>query len=176
MKASQCLPAGGSFAGSVSSVRSVRLGDVIGLHQDFRRGPLARAADDVLIFVVRAIDVEDQQVGLERIQVRLRRLHEHLRGEAAEGAVLDDEIGVRKTPPQIVLDQLRPLLLGDGLAVEQDAHRVPLLRRARGQQAHRALDVASPTARVGKFWRWVGLGLGSAGHTNGKAQCERQRA
>jgi hypothetical protein len=62
---------------------------------------------------MRAIDVKYKQVGLERIQVGLRRLHEQLRREPAERAVFDYEARVRKPPPQIVLHQLRPLLLGD---------------------------------------------------------------
>jgi hypothetical protein len=80
-----------------------RLRDVIILHQNLRRGALARPTDDVLVFVVRAIDVEDEQVRLERIQVCLRRLHQHLGREAAERAILDDEIRVREAPSQILL-------------------------------------------------------------------------
>jgi hypothetical protein len=79
---------------------------------------------------VRAIDVEDEQVGLERIQVRLGGLHQHLRGETAKRAVLDDEVRVREAAAQIVLDELGPVLLGDGLAVKQDADRVSVLRGA----------------------------------------------
>ena len=47
-------------------------------------------------------------------------------------------------------------LLRDGLAVEEDAHRVAVFRRAGGQQAHRALDIASPTARIREVRRRIG--------------------
>ena len=146
--------------GFLGQVRWLRY--VIVLHQNLRRGALPRAADDVLIFVVRAIDVKDEQVRLERIQVRLRRLHEQLRREPAERAILDDEIRVREPPPQILLHHLGPLLFGDGLAVEKNPHRVALLRRARGEQAHRALDVAAPAARVGKLHGRISVRLRGA--------------
>ena len=103
---------------------------------------------------MRAIDLENQQVRIEWIQVRLRRLHEHLRREPAECPVLDNQIRVGKPRAQIVGHDLPPALFGDGLPIEQNADRVALLRRARRQQPHRPLDVASVSVRVPEVWWW----------------------
>ena len=133
----------------------VRFDHMIVLHQNLGSRALPCPADDFFVFVVRAVDVEDQQVGLERIEICLRGLHEHLRSESAQRAVLNDEIRVRKPAPQALFHELRPLLLGDGLPVKQNAHGVAILRRAGRQQSHRALDVSSPTARIGESRRRI---------------------
>ena len=52
---------------------------MVSLDQDFRTGPLASATDDVLIFVMSAIDVENEEVWLERIEIGFRRFDEQLR-------------------------------------------------------------------------------------------------
>ena len=73
----------------------------------------------------------------------LGRPDEKLRGEAADGAVLDLQVGIGKSAAKVVGHRLAPLLLGDGLPVEQNAHVVAMPRGAGSQQGHRALNAQS---------------------------------
>jgi len=148
------VPGGREFC-RVGFLREVGgLRNVIRLHEDLRRRAFAGPADDVLVGIVGTVDVEDQQVGLEGIEVGLRRLHEHLRGEPAQRPVFNDEIGVRKALAQIVLHPPRPFLFGDALAVEQDAYGVAVFGCAGGEQTHGALDVSAPPGGIRELeWR-----------------------
>ena len=65
---------------------------MVGLKQNIRTSPLPDPADDVLIFDMRAVHVEDQQVGLERVEVGLGGFDQELGGMSADGAVLNDKI------------------------------------------------------------------------------------
>ena len=116
------------------------VGHVVGLQQDLGGGALADAADDVLVFVVRPEDMEDQEVGPERVEVRLGGLDQQLGREATKGPVLDDQVGVRVPVAEAVGDRLPPSPFGDRLTIEEDAHHLGVLRRAGGEQAQRALD------------------------------------
>ena len=136
---------------------------MVGHEDDLGGRSLPGPSEAVFVAPVVAIDVEDQQVGVEGVQVLLGCLDQNLAGEAAEGSVLDVEVGLRETPPQVVGDELRPLLFRDGLTVEQHAHLVAPRRRAGGQQRHGSLDVLAPAGAIrGRRRRRVRLG-GSGG-------------
>jgi hypothetical protein len=78
--------------------------------------------------------MEDQHIGLEGIEVGLRGLDQDLRGVSADGAVLDDQVGVGIGGAQVPLQFLPPDLLGDRLTVEEDAYRFSVRRRAAEQR------------------------------------------
>ena len=113
---------------------------------DLRRGPLAGVRDDFLVGVVRAVDVEDHEVGVERIQVVLSAANQPLRAKAGDGEICELEVGVRKARPHVALELVPPLLGGDRLPVDENPHAVPMFRRAGGEERHGALD---PVAVLG---------------------------
>ena len=122
--------------------------DAIGLYQHLGGRATADALDDLVVLLVGTEDVEDHEVRVERVDIVLGRADQHLGGEAADGAVLDLQVGVREAMPQIVGDLLAPLLLGDRLAVEHDSHVLAVLRRAGGQERHRPLNASAQRRRV----------------------------
>ena len=68
--------------------------DVIVLHQHLGRRAAADAPDDLLVLLVGPEDVEDDQVRVERVEIVLGRADQQLGGEAADGPVLDLQVGV----------------------------------------------------------------------------------
>jgi hypothetical protein len=44
---------------------------VVGLHQNLGRGARPHVADDLLVLSIAAVNVEDEQIGIKRVQVVL---------------------------------------------------------------------------------------------------------
>ena len=86
--------------------------------------------------------MEEEEVGIERIEVAFRRAAQALRPVAADGAVLHLELHRRVAPRQLLHHLARPVLADDGLSVEEDAHVRGARRRRFRHRLHRPLDVA----------------------------------
>ena len=97
----------------VIPLHPVGMGHVIRTEHDFCRGGFPHFPDDGFVVFQVAIDVEDQQVGVERIQIVLSGTPQGWRLEAANGAVLDLQVCLRKPFLQIRHDMISPALRGD---------------------------------------------------------------
>ena len=67
---------------------------MVGLDGDLGRGVLAHLDEDVLVAAVVAVDVEDDQVGVEGMHVVIGGAHEQLGSEPADAQVREGEVGV----------------------------------------------------------------------------------
>ena len=100
---------------------------VAGPEHDVGRGALAHAADDFVVELGGAVVVEEEQIGIEGIEVGLGGLDERWGGVAADGAVFHDELHGGVAFLQRRHDVERPpVLLYDGLPVEEYAHSLGL--------------------------------------------------
>ena len=114
-----------------------------------------RTFDDLLSSFRCPIDMEDQQVGVEWIEIVLGRPDEPLGGEATDRPIADVEIGERESLAQVLGYLPRPVLLGDRLAVEEDSHLMAMLGCAGGEQGHCTLHTHSQRRRIIRWQRRI---------------------
>ena len=106
---------------------------------DFCRSRLAHFADYRLVLFGRAVDVEEEDVGIVRIEIALCRPDEVRGSEAAYRAVLDFE-NCGWIPLLQLSHYVRvPALLYDGLPVEQHPHMRRIGRGGLLERVQRAL-------------------------------------
>ena len=67
---------------------------MFGLKNDVCSSPGTNAANQVLVSSGRAVNLEDEQVGVERIEIGLGRLNETRRQKSGNGAIGDFQIGI----------------------------------------------------------------------------------
>ena len=130
---------------------------------DFRRRRLAHFANYRLVLFGRAVDVEEEDVGIERIEVALRGPDEVRGSEAAYRAVLDLE-NCGWIPLLQLSHYVRvPALLYDGLSVEQHSHTRRIRRGGLFECVQRALY---------RHRRWRGyLSISNRRARGGQNQC-----
>ena len=123
-------------------LREIGLGivHVAGPEYDFRRRLFARRAHHVLVAAHVAIDMEEEEVGVEGTDFALEAVAEGARLVAADGEVAPDELHRGVFGLEVLHHEAAPELPDDRLPVEEDADRGGLFRRRVGELFHGALD------------------------------------